>query len=102
MTESPVFGHETSYRDYLGQVEFNSTGHVVKAKSVRSIWIEQFDPDRITIQQELTGFQAWPVDPLTWMYENELLKVLDMWRNERVTERRGYSLNMNLGLRVID
>ena len=38
LDESPVFGYSTNYTDYLGQVEYDSSGHVVKAKSIRSIW----------------------------------------------------------------
>ena len=37
--ESPIFGHNTNYINYLGRMEYNSTGHVVKAKTVRQIWL---------------------------------------------------------------
>ena len=37
--ESPIFGYPTNYTNYLGLVEYNATGHVVGAKSIRSIWI---------------------------------------------------------------
>ena len=36
--ESPIFGLKTDYANYLGQVERNLTGHVVGAKSLRTIW----------------------------------------------------------------
>ena len=98
MKESPVFGYKVSYIDYLGQVEFNSSGQVVRAKSVRSIWLEQFDPDKIPPSQELIGFEAYRVDPFTLEYEQEVLKVLDAWRTDRFNEDRGYSFYMNLGL----
>ena len=32
---SPVFGHDSNYANYLGRVEYNLTGHVVRAKSIR-------------------------------------------------------------------
>ena len=39
---SPVFGYLTNYSsNYLGQVKYNLTGHVVGAQTVRSIWMEQ-------------------------------------------------------------
>lgn len=98
MKESPVFGYNTSYIDYLGQVEFNSSGHAVGAKYARSIWLEQFDPNDIPPSQELIGFEAFRVDPFTLKFEHEVLKVLDAWRIERLNEDRGYSLYMNLGL----
>ena len=36
--ESPTFGYETNFTNYLGQVEYNLSGHAVAAKSVRSMW----------------------------------------------------------------
>ena len=55
--ESPVFGLRTDYADYLGQVERNGTGHVVGARTVRTIWLEQFDPGEIPPSRELVGFE---------------------------------------------
>ena len=96
--ESPVFGYSTNYTDYLGQVEYNSSGHVVGAKSIRSIWLEQFDPKKIPESSLLVGFESDQADPFTVGYEEEVLKVMWTWKNEREQEGKGYSFNMNLGL----
>ena len=97
--ESPVFGYLTNFSsNYLGQVEYNLTGHVVSAKTVRSIWMEQFNPDDIPPTSKLTGFEVNQADPFTIGYENEVLQVLKSWQRSRETEGKGYSLYMNLGL----
>ena len=98
VAESPIFGYKTNYIDYLGQVEFNSTGHAVKAKTIRSIWLEHFDPNKIPSSQELVGFEFMQVDRDTQGYEEEVLKIIDKRRTDRVNEDRGFSLYMNLGL----
>ena len=100
MDTSPVFGYSTNFINYLGQVECNSTGHAVKAKSVRSIWLEQIDPEDIPKTQEirLTGIQLDRVDPFTLGYEQKLLKILTLWKEMLNKEDRGYSMFMNLGL----
>ena len=101
--ESPVFGYLTNYSsNYLGQVEINLTGHVVGAKTIRSIWMEQFNPDDIPPTSKLTGFEVNQADPFTIGYENEVLKVLNSWQRARETEGKGYSLFMNLGLSYND
>ena len=96
--ESPVLGYETDFTSYLGEKEYNSTGHVVKARSIRSIWLEQFSPEDIPQTRKLTGFEVDQVDPLTLGYEKEVLKVMMKWREDRANEGKGYSFNMNLGL----
>ena len=100
--ESPVFGYPTNYINYLGSVEYNSTGHAIKAKSVRSIWLEKFDPNNIQPSKKLVGFSLDLVDSFTYGYEQEVLKMLKKWRDEREDEDKGYSLNMNLGLSFPD
>ena len=100
--ESPVFGYSTNYINYLGSIEYNSTGHAVKAKSVRSIWLERFDPNNIPPSKKLVGFELDRVDSFTYGYEQEVLKMLKKWRDEREDEGEGYSLNMNLGLSFPD
>ena len=96
--ESPVFGHNTNFINYLGRIEYNLTGHVVRAKSIRSIWLERFNPDNIPPTDKLGGVQLDQVDPFTLGYENEVLRALKEWRDKRDKEDGGYSLNMNLGL----
>jgi len=97
--ESPIFGYKTNYTSYLGQVEYNRTGHVVNAKSIRNIWLEQFNPDDIPPKTGKIGsVDVEQVDPFTLGYELEVLKVLKAWKNERDEENNGYSLYMNLGL----
>ena len=96
--ESPVFGYPTNYINYLGSVEYNVTGHAVKAKSVRSIWLERFDANNIQPSQKLVGFSLDLVDSFTYGYEQEVLKMLKNWRQEREDEDKGYSLYMTLGL----
>ena len=97
--ESPIFGYKTNYTNYLGQVEYNMTGHVVKAKSIRSIWLERSHPDDIPpTDGKLGGTEFEQVDPFTLGYEREVLKVLKAWKIERDEENNGYSLYMNLGL----
>ena len=100
--ESPVFGYATNYTNYLGQVEYNETGQVVKAKSVRSIWLEQFDPENIPPSSALKGFEAEEADPFTIGYENEVLKVMKTWRAQLKKDGKGYSLFMNLGISFRD
>ena len=96
--ESPVFGYKTNYTSYLGQVDYNSTGHVVLAKTIRSIWLEQFDPSDIPKSSKLIGFEINQADPFTIGYEREVLKVMKEWRDERDAEDKGYSFYLNLGL----
>ena len=103
MDESPFFGYLTNYTsNYLGQVEKNSSGHVVGAKTIRSIWMEQFNPDDIPPTSELAGFEINQADPFTIGFENEVLKVLNSWQRAREKEGKGYSLYMNLGLSYND
>ena len=96
--ESPVFGYPTNYTNYLGQVEYNSTGQVVKAGTVRSIWINRFDPESISEEMQLTGFQLEKVDPFTLGYEHAVLDALKKWRREIQQEHGGYSFSMALSL----
>ena len=98
MEESPVFGYETNYVNYLGRVERNSTGHVVGAMSIRNIWLEEFQPEDIPSSNDISDIQLDLVDPFTLGYEQEVLEVLKAWRDEREQEDRGYHLYMNLGL----
>ena len=95
---SPIFGHETNYTNYLGQVEYNASGHVVKAKSIRSIWLEKFHPYDGQMDEELLGLSFENVDPFILGYEHEVLNILKSWNIEREEENNGYSLYMNLGL----
>ena len=94
--ESPVFGYDTDYTSYLGQVTYNASGQVVSAKSIRSIWLEQFDPKNIPKSSKLFGFEINPADQLTISYEKEVLKVMKRWRDELVVNDKGYSFFMNL------
>ena len=97
--ESPIFGYKTNFTHYLGQAEYNSTGHVVRAKAIRSIWLEQLDVDNLPkTDGELLGAQFELVDPFTLGYEHEVLKVLKAWKNEKEEENNGYSLYMTLGM----
>ena len=96
--ESPVLGYETDYTSYLGEKQYSETGWVIGAKSVRSIWLLQFSPEDIPPTQKLTGFEIDQVDPFTFGYEEEVLKVMKKWREDRAEEGKGYSFNMNLGL----
>ena len=98
VNESPVFGYPTNYSNYLGQVKYNATGQVVGAKSVRSIWLGQFDPESISESTQLTGFQLEQVDPFTLGYEHAVLDAMKEWRKEIQEEDNGYALNMALSL----
>ena len=98
MRESPVFGYETNYANYLGRVTRNSTGHVVAAKSIRNIFLETMNVDDIPTSSDISGIQLDLVDPFTLGYEQEVLRVLKAWRDERRQEENGYDLYMNLGL----
>lgn len=96
--ESPVFGYKTNYSTYLGQVEYNETGHIAKAKSVRSIWLEEFDPENIVASGALKGFESDQADPFTIGYENNVLELMQAWRAQLTKDSKGYSLFMNLGI----
>ena len=96
--ESPIFGYETNYTNYLGQVEYDATGQVVGAKSVRSIWIGTFNDSDIQESTQLTGFQLEQVDPFTLGYEHAVLDALKKIRKEIEEEDSGYSLVMALSL----
>ena len=96
VNESPVFGYETDYTSYLGQVTYNTSGQVVNAKSIRSIWLEQFDPENIPKSSKLFGFEIHPADPFTISYEKEVLKVMKRWRDELEVKDKDYSFFMNL------
>ena len=89
MRESPIFGYETNFTNYLGQVKYNSSGHAVAAKSVRSMWLEQFDPDNIPPTSKILGFDLDKVDPFTMGYEAEVIKLMKEWRAERSEEGKG-------------
>lgn len=41
-----MFGYDTEYTDYLGLLWTNSSGHVVGAKSMRSVWRTEFDASK--------------------------------------------------------
>ena len=71
---------------------------MVRAKTLRSIWLEQFDPLNIPKSSKLIGFEINQADPFTVGYEREVLKVMKEWRDEREAEGNGYSFFMNLGL----
>ena len=100
--ESPVFGYETNFTNYLGQVTFNSSGHVVGAKSVRSLWLEEFDPDEIPPTNQILGFDLDAADPFTVNYEAEVIKVLKEWAANRTEESHGYTLYLNAGRSYTD
>ena len=100
--ESPVFGYPVNYINYLGSVEYNSTGNAITARSIRSVWLEQFDPNNIPPSRNLFGFEVEPVDSFTYGYEEEVLKMLKKWSVERDDEEKGYSLFMNLGLSFVN
>ena len=95
--ESPIFGYKTDYTDYLGQVLYNSTGHVVGAKSTRNVWLEQFDPDDIPPSSKLIGFEVDKADPITMGYEAEVIKLMKEWMADRETDGKGYTFFMNVG-----
>ena len=95
--ESPVFGYKTNYTNYLGQVMHNSTGHVVGAKSIRSIWLEQFDPKDIPPSSKLLGFEVEKADPFTMGYEAEVIGQMKEWKADRDEESKGYDLFINVG-----
>ena len=99
LRESPIFGYSTDYINYLGGVEYNLTGHAVKARSVRSIWLEKFDSKNIPEKKLFeAGHDQDRADPFTMGYEQTLLKVLQSWSEKLNEEDEGYSLFMNLGL----
>ena len=87
--ESPIFGYETNFTNYLGQVEYNSSGHAVAAKSVRSIWLEKFDESSIEPTSKILGFDLDKVDSFTMGYEAEVIELMKEWRDERREEGKG-------------
>ena len=64
----------------MGEKQYSETGWVIGAKSVRSIWLLQFSPEDIPPTQKLTGFEIDQVDPFTFGYEEEVLKVMKKWK----------------------
>ncbi len=80
--ESPVFGYETNYTEYLGHVRRNSSGHVVGAKTVRSVWRTEFDPSLLGEWGESdaakVGLELEVADPFTLSYE---MKLINLFRN---------------------
>ena len=95
--ESPIFGYKTDYTNYLGQVLYNSTGHVVGAKSTRNIWLEQFDPKDIPPSSKLIGFELFKADPFTMGYEAEVIKLMRAWMADLEKDGKGYTFFMNVG-----
>ncbi len=102
LKESPVFGYEVNFTDYLGGKVYNETGHVVGAKSLRSIWLQKFDPDNIESTQKLTGFEVDLVDAFTMAYEAELIKLFRKI-DEEISERDdGHKLYFNVARSFVD
>ena len=95
--ESPVFGYKINYTNYLGQVEYNTTGHLVKAKSIRSIWLEEFDPDNIDLASTLIGFDIDKADPFTMGYEAKVIDLMKTWMSVGEKESKGYRFFFNVG-----
>ena len=79
--ESPIFGYETNYANYLGQVDYNATGHVVKAKSMRSIWLEEVHLNEGQKGGNLLSVVDFEkVDPFTLGYCSEMEQIPTMYK----------------------
>jgi Niemann-Pick C1 protein len=100
--ESPVFGYESNFTNYLGEKTFNSTGHVIGARTVRSIWLTKFNPHDIEPTRKLTGFEIDLVDAFTMDYEAELIKLLRAWAKETEEKKNGHKLYINVARSFID
>lgn len=71
--KSGVFLHQRDYSKYLGQVERNSTGHIVKAKATFIRWFGKANVTEIKQIQGRNGMDQQPVDTTTLEFE-ELLQ----------------------------
>ena len=91
--ESPVFGYETEFLNYLGGKVFNETGHVVSAKAVRSIWIAESEPHKVEKQIQILGYSLDVVDQLTMDWEAKLISLFQ--DNAEKLSGTGYVLDIN-------
>lgn len=69
LTSSPVFGYDTDFTSYLGAKKYNSTGHVIGANSIRSVWLATFDPEKIKSSGKSAGIELDLADPFTMEWE---------------------------------
>ncbi len=88
--ESPIFGYETNYTDYLGGKVKNATGHVIAATAARSIFLATYDADNIAASKKKYGFEFDIADPFTMEWEGILVKTLENIRTELQTGGEGY------------
>jgi hypothetical protein len=101
VTKSPVFGYDTDYTSYLGDKSFNSTGHVIGARSIRSVYLTTFDPDLIAESEQTVGIELETADPFTMAWELELIDALLALSDEYDEEESGYRGAIHQFLRII-
>ncbi|KAK4302905.1 hypothetical protein Pmani_025047 [Petrolisthes manimaculis] len=74
---SPVFGFPTNFTDYLGKVERNSEGQIVRAGASRQLWVTSINLTAINdgdyVDDTGTGME---VDTASFEWEKELIKAV--------------------------
>ncbi|XP_042862296.1 protein patched homolog 3-like isoform X2 [Penaeus japonicus] len=74
---SAVFGFPVNFSEYLGKVEFDASGQIIKAGASRQIWITQVNITAIQagdfVDDTGTGTE---VDTTSFEWEKELIKVI--------------------------
>ncbi len=100
--KSPVFGYPTDFTSYLGNKQYNSTGHVIGAGSIRTVWLATFDPDKVEETEQATGIELDTADPFTMEWELQLIDVLLGMGDELDEEEEGYRLLIHVARSFAD
>ena len=102
LTSSPVFGYDTDFTSYLGNKKYNSTGHVIGANSIRSVWLATFDPEEIKKSGKSAGIELDLADPFTMEWELQLIDVLLNLADDIRDEGHGYELYIHVARSFAD
>ncbi len=92
VTKSPVLGYPTDFRDMLGDIERNATGHVVGAKFVRLAWATQWDPNEKIVVNPLIGLDHNIADRFTMEWESLLQERMEEMRQAYEDDDMGYTM----------
>ena len=90
-----MFGCGFNYTQFVGGKTFDSDGRVVKARTLRSIWVTEWDTANATDTGDLLALSIDVADPLTMAWESKLLDSLHELTRKFMSEADGYELLVN-------
>ena len=70
---SPVYGYKFDFSSLLGSVERNSSGHVVSARSVMTVFLVEIDPSQGLSEEGGVGIELDLADKGTLAWEKEFV-----------------------------